>query len=774
MKQRKLEIVFPLAGLNRKSAYRQQTPYSSPDLLNVRAVGTVAGRERGGSRPGLVQSHVDDLGSNVRMLTQMTLALGDGFTSYSDTFGGLSMSAAWTKATWSAAMPLILSSVPAATIDTSVAEAAATLDTLTIDVAQSYTVEMLVVPWNGAFHGKYRLYLRLNNTTPAIGTAGVVVELTSTGSTGAYSITLSNASTVVHTATGTITPRPGWLSVSVSGDNVTVYWCDTEVISSHAVTAPAAGTKVGFGLECSVASGLNLANVFRVQYYSSGAVNQLRSILVASAGGSLYREEEYRRLTALSTALTLNSGVSLSSAQDGQKLYIADYDHPVAHATDGTVAGTTFDDVAATNWVTAGVVAADMVVVVSNVTGTAIAGTYKIASVAAGTITLSTTAGTGNCSYRIERAPKVYDPLLETLTIMTASTGQVPTGCPLVCRFMDRLVLAGAEIAPHVWYMGRQGSPLDWDYSQEDAQRAVAGTASPAGVPGDPITALAPHSDDYLIIGCRNSLWRMRGDPASGGQLDALSHTVGIIGPKAWCLGPDGALVFLSLDGLYALPPGGSSFPVALSRPTLPRELMNLNPDMLTVSLEYDIQGSGIHIYLTLVSSNTQIHWWMDWNRKTFWPLSLSALHEPTATCAVQATAIEESGVILGGRDGKLRRMNDLAEGDCGTAFTSYVMLGPISLNKDLSIGAILSLDGVLAVGSGNVTWSLHSALTFEGVSSAAASSSGTWIAGINSTVYPACSGQACVFKLTGTSGRRWALEQATATLKEGGRRRIS
>jgi hypothetical protein len=775
MKSKQLEVAFPLAGLNRKAAYRQQKPYSTTDCLNVRPVDTIARRERGGSRPGLMQSHIDDLGSDIRLLTQMTLAPGDKFTSYSDTFGGLSMSSAWTAASWptTPTLPVILSSVPAASISTSVLESAAVLSALTIDTAQAYTVEMLVVPWAGAFHGSYRLYFRLDNTTPALGTAGNMVELTITGTTGAYAITLSNSNTVVHTATGTLSSiRPGWLSATVSGNNVVVYWCGTEVIASHAITA-ASGTRVGFGLKCTVAGGLCLANTFRVQYYSTGEVNTLRSMLIASSGGNIYRETPYGRMALVSSALTLNDSVALCAAQEGQDLYIADYGDMVASGTDGSVSGTTFDDTAATNWVTAGVDADDMVVVVSAVQGTAVAGTYKIQTVAAGTITLTGTAGTGACSYRIERAPKIYDPLSGTITIATATTGQFPTGNPLTCRYMDRIVVAGASIAPHVWYMSRQGDPLDWDYSQEDEQAAVAGTSSAAGVPGEAITALVPHSDDYLLMGCRNSLWRLRGDPASGGQLDALSHSIGIIGPRAWCIVPSGEVVFLSLDGLYAVEAGGDTFPVSLSRDTLPRELQNLNPDMLTISLEYDLQGQGIHIFLTPVSSNTCIHWWLDWNRKSFWPLTLTANHEPMSTCVLQATAIEDSGVILGGRDGILRRYSDLAEDDCGTVFSSYAICGPIALNADMSIGRLLSLDAILADTSGPITWNATGALTFEGASSGAATSSGNWVAGINASVYTDCRGQAFTVKLSGTPGRKWAFEQATATILAGGKRRI-
>jgi hypothetical protein len=774
-KHRSFKIEFPLGGLNRRGAFRQQPPYTSSDLLNVRAVGSLLGRERGGSRPGLIESHIDDLGAAIRLISPMTLSLGDGFTNWSDNFSGLSMAAAWTKATWAASLPLILPSA-LASVDTSVDEGEATLETLPISTASAYTVEMFLTPWNGAWHGKYRLYLRLNNTTPNIAADGVMVELVMTGSTGAYTgkIRSVTGSTVTdYTITpGTIgSARPGWLSVSVTTNTVVVYWCGTQLISQ--AVAANSGTKVGFGMEATVAGGLCLANTFRVQYYSTGEVSALRTMLIVSAAGDLYRELTFGRLTAISSSLTVRDDVPVQAAQSGQKLYLADYGDVAASGTDGSVAGTALDATGVADWTAVGILPADMVAVISNVTGTAVAGTYEIQSVAAGAVTLTATAGTGNCAYRIERAPKVYDPLLNTIVILTATDGQVPTGCPLISRWMNRIVMSGASIAPHVWYMCRPGDELDWDYSQTDSQRAVAGTTSEAGVPGSPIVAQVPFSDDYLIFGCRTSLWRLRGDPAYGGSLDSLSHTVGIIGPNAWCLGPAGEVVFLSLDGIYALPPGGNSYPISLSRETLPQELMNLNPDMLTVALEYDIQGRGVHIYLTPISSNSRVHWWMDWERKTFWPVTLDSDHEPTATCAVQSTAIEDSGVILGGRDGILRRLSDLAETDCGEVYVTYAVMGPIGLAKDAQVGSILSMDAVMAEDGGDVTWALQPSLTFEGAVSAASSDTGTWTDGLNATNHPACRGQAFTLKITGASGRRWGVEEITATVKEAGRRRM-
>lgn len=744
--------------------------------MNVRAVDTFDGRERGGSRPGLMLSHITPLLAAVRMLAPMTLALGDDFTAWSDTFSGSAMADAWTQASWAAAMPSILPNA-LASIDTSVAEAEAVRDALNIDATQAYVVEALLVPWEGAWHGEYRLYCRLNNTTPAIATEGVRVTLTMTGTTGAYTCVvdsyIGSVKTTYTLTPGTISPvRPGWFSVSISANSITVYW-NGVTIGTQAVGAQT-GKRVGFGLKCTVDGGLCLANVFRVQYYSTAEVNTLRSIVIASANGSLWKETPYGQMAVVSSSLTVRDDVPLSAVQSGTSLYIADYGDTRGTGTDGSVAGTTFDATSHTSWVTLGVDAHDDVVVISDVTGTAVAGTYKIQTVAAATLTLTSSAGTGNCSYRIERAPKVYDPAAATIVIMTATAGQVPTGCPLIARYNDRIVLAGAEIAPHVWYMSRQSDALDWDYSQTDDQRAVAGTSSDAGVPGDPITALVAHSDDYLIIACRTSLWRLRGDPAFGGSLDSLSRTIGIIGPKAWCLGPDGELIFLSMDGLYALPPGGDTFPVPLSRETLPREFLNVNPDMYTVSLEYDVQGRGVHVYFVAESSNLRNHWWLDWSRKTFWPVALHSDFEPTATCALNSTTIEDSAVILGGRDGYLRRFSEFAETDCAETFTTYVVYGPLPLAPDAQVGILASMDATLSEESGSVTWALRPALTFEGAASASSSDTGTWTAGLNATNYPACRGQACTLKLTGATGRSWAIESIAATVRPAGRRRLA
>lgn len=786
-KHRDLHVLFPLGGLNRKGSYRQSQPYTSPDLLNVRPSGVLEGRHRGGSRPGLIESHIDDIGSNPRLLSTMVLALGDNFTAYSDTFSGTELGEDWTQAGWASDIPSILPDA-LASIDTDTDEGDVVLDALSIDATQPYTVEMFVTPWAGAFHGEYRMFLRMDNATPAITTDGVEIVLTMLGTDGSYSCTMTSYEGgvglgLLDTAAGTLgSAQPGWLSATVVGDVVTVYWNGTQIIS-ETVDTPAAGLRVGFGLKCSVEGGLSLVNVFRVQYYSTSTLSGSRTMLIASAGGDLYREDKYSRLTAVASDLTVRDDTLLTADQSGQKLYIADYGDLRVTGTDGTVSGSELDAASVGDWSALGIDKDTDVVVISNVGGVTVAQTYEIADAsAAGVLTLAAAPGDGTCSYRIERGPKIYDPSANTIELYIATEGQTPIGCPLICNYLDRIVMAGADIAPHVWYMARKGTETDWDYAQEDYEAAVAGTASDAGVPGTAILALVPHSQDYLIMGCRNSLWRLRGDPAYGGALDALSRTIGIIGPNAWCISPAGELIFLSLDGVYVLPPGGDSAPISFSRESLPREFLNLNPNTLTALLEFDAHDRGVHIFLTPDSASTRTHWWVDWESKTWWPVALATDHDPFATCELNSTAIEDSSVILGCRDGILRRFSNLAGTDCGTTFETYAMMGPIPLAKDGMFGVAMSMECVMAAGaggmsalgdSGDVTWTTHPGATFEDAVNASASDTGTWSNGLNAKDYPACRGQAAMLKIAGSSGRKWAFEQVILSTRDSGRRRI-
>lgn len=778
-----------MAGINRAVAYRQQPPFTTFDAQNVIPSSGIKGRERGGSRPGISKHSYTQLGSGnpIRLLNSVTVTANDGFTTWVDEFAGTALGGEWSTASWiGTSIGLLPDDTASVDFDD---EGGIVRSALTaIDTAEAYSIEIYIEPYEGAHHGTYSLFARMDNTTPVATTGGVIAELTVTGATGIYTgqLTVYAAGVpTVYAFTGATTgdARGGWFRMYVSSNDITCYWLGTTVLAATTVSA-AVGSRVGFGMETTVEGGITLVDTFRAQYYTTYEEQPVRrTYLVASANGSVYRDGFIGTMTDIGGSVNLTGSYQLQSAERGQSLYIADFDLPRVAGTDGArgTGNTKLDAASVSDWSTYSIdVNNDVVLITSASGGGGTNGTYKISSVASGEITLTTSWCTGvgaTCTYSIQRAPKVYAPVANTLSIWTATAGQVPTGCRLCVRYRDRIVLAGDPDNPHLWYMSRLGDPLDFDYGADpdDLAKAIAGTVAEAGRIGEPMTAMIPHTDDYLIFGCTNSVWVLGGDPAYGGQINNLSQTIGIVDKQAWCRGPAGEIVFLSRDGLYLIQAGGQSYPVSISRERLPEELLNVNPSIYTVSMVYDPILRGVHVYSTRASTDSTDHWYLDWETKSFWRWQLPNTREPTYAMYFPSDHAEETGVLLGCRDGYIRRYRDANDTDEGTEVTSYVYLGPIGLSpNDYNEGVLQELMGVLAKDSGQVTWSVHPANSAEEAADADALWSGTWSEGRNISQHPRARGMALVVKLENAQNRRWAVESVLAKVVEGGKVRLT
>lgn len=770
-------------------AYRQQPPFSTFDALNVVPSEVIRGRERGGSRPGLSKHTYTQLGSGnpIRLLDSVTVTANDKFTSWTDYFEGTALGGEWSTASWIGTSVGILPD-DVASVDYDTAGGVVRSALTAIDTSSAYSIEIYVEPYEGAHQGKYQLFARMDNTTPVATTGGVIAELEVTGATGIYTGQLTvyaSGVPTVYAFTGGTTgdARGGWFRMYINGNDITCYWLGTTVLAATTVSA-AVGSRVGFGMEATVEGGITLVDTFRAQYYTTYEEQPVRrTYLIASANGSVYRDGFYGEMTALAGSVNLTSSFNLEAAERGQKLFVADFDLPRVAGTDG-VRGTgndKLDAASVSDWTAKSIDANNDVVVVTNVSGGgAVAGVYKISSVASGEVTLTTSWCTGvgaTCYYSIQRAPKVIDPIANTIAILTATAGTAPTGCRLVCRYRDRIVWAGDPDNPHLWYMSRLGDGYDYDYGADpdDLGKAIAGSVAEAGRIGEPVLALIPHTDDYLIFGCTNSMWVLSGDPAYGGQINNLSQTIGCVSGKAWCRGPGGEVIFLSRDGIYMIQSGGSSYPVSISRERIPEELLNVDPDLYAVNLVYDPQMRGVHIYRTRSSTDTTDQWFFDWETKGFWRWQVPSTREPMRVLYYASDRAHQTGVLLGCRDGYIRRYEDRNDTDEGTEITSYVLLGPIGLSSnDYNEGVLQEILGVMALESGSVTWSVQTAYTAEESVDATALWTGTWTAGRNISQHPRARGMAMCLKLENAQNRRWAVESVTAKVVEGGKVRMS
>ncbi len=605
------DIRFPYGGLVRKTAYQGQPPYTTPDCLNVWPFDALEGRGGGGSRPGLVRAVHDPVGGlggkPVRMMANLPVVANDGFTVAQDSFEDSFGADYWTTASWIGTQPGIVDQSLAGM--TEVGECGVVYKALPLDLTEAYSVDLAIVPYNGAHWGTYSIFAQMDNTTPNAIQNGIVVNLTMTGTDGTFYGNLQryvNGACVEYPfATGDDgSALAGVFSVVVNGNVVKAYWRGQELIEHHNITA-ASGSRVGFGLNCPTAGGACLVSAFRCQYYSATKNPSRRTLLVASGNGKLYRERFAGMLEEVDFDGTFVSDRRFWAVDRGQQLFIADHGPVKVDGTDGVVLsnGVSLSASGVTDWTALGIQSDSDVVVISNGTGAVADGSYRIAAISTTGLTLaSTVGGGGTCAYEVVRAPKVYDATTDAVSVMEATAGDVPANCRLICRYRDRIVLAKG----HQWWMSRQGYPLDWDLSQpaSDGARALTGASSDAGRIGEPITALIPHSDDYMIFACAYSLWVLRGDAGYGGQMGAVSRAVGVVDAGAWCWGPKGELYFLSHDGVYVLPAGAQGPPISVSRERLPKELMDVDPEKWNVSMAYDGLARKVHISLTPIGAD--------------------------------------------------------------------------------------------------------------------------------------------------------------------------
>ena len=183
-------------------------------------------------------------------------------------------------------------------------------------------------------------------------------------------------------------------------------------------------------------------------------------------------------------------------------------------------------------------------------------------------------------------------------------------------------------------------------------------------------------------------------------------------------------------------------------------------------------------ITLRLVAVSTGItsfdHFFVDWETDGYFPVTLHTDHEPLSILAFSATGTADSPVMLGCRDGYIRRYTTDNANDDGVEFTSSVVIGPMRLGgSDWVNGTIYEIVATLADDSGDVEWAVMVADTMEGALDASASVTGTWVAGRNHTVRPRRGGGAFALRLeNGETNNGWALEVLTAVIGPRGRQR--
>lgn len=366
--------------------------------------------------------------------------------------------------------------------------------------------------------------------------------------------------------------------------------------------------------------------------------------------------------------------------------------------------------------------------------------------------------------------------------VLTEGVGDFPTRCALVAAWRGRAVLARQAGNKSIWYMSRVGKPYDWDYGADPTQTAaVAGTDPKIGLPGDSITALIPSKDDFLVFGCRNSIYQMVGDPGYGGTVQTLTTKTGVLGPKTWCFDEMGGLYFMAPSGLHYCnaTPQGIAQPIPIKQKCASYLLDRIDSESSHVEMAYDYLNKSVEILIQPLDGSLGIHVRYDTIFKAFWPVKYGHLGGVWSICEIHGNADIDRQFLLGGDNGYIQRPDADEAGDDGKAIESYIRLAPIAMDKGQYECMARELQATGVDGDGPVEWRWHVGNSPSEVSAQALGAeqvSGTWFAtstGFQDPVGLRMSGgahQLVIYQNSKT--QRWAMEEVQALVAETGRRR--
>lgn len=371
-----------------------------------------------------------------------------------------------------------------------------------------------------------------------------------------------------------------------------------------------------------------------------------------------------------------------------------------------------------------------------------------------------------------------FDATAQTVEPWAATAGTLPIDSDnnrprLIATWRGRVIQSGLLDDPQNIFMSAVGDPLNWDYSplSTTPTQAVALNVAPCGVVGDVITGIVPYTDDTLIIGGDHTLWMLRGDPMSGGQIDLISDRIGMAWGQAWEKDPMGNIYFMSNQAaVFQLVPGQQ--PVRISQ-NVNQVIEDINTGTHTFRLLWNDNFQQLHVFCSTtaappLSDSPDTH--LVWEQRTqaWWTDQYAnPNHNPLCCCTFDGNLPTDRSPIVGSWDGYVRAIDKSAPDDDGWPIQSRVVIGPLS-TKDLDEIMYKDHQAVLGEASGDVTFAIYVGRSAEAALLNPPVSTGTFKAGRNYTVPVRKAGHALYLDIS--SSNEWAFEQCRTLIATKGK----
>ena len=272
---------------------------------------------------------------------------------------------------------------------------------------------------------------------------------------------------------------------------------------------------------------------------------------------------------------------------------------------------------------------------------------------------------TGRHYYKIDLSATT--PVIEEWTNLNGSGGMPTDGagnkCTIISIFGGRIVMSGLVSSSNNWFMSKIGDAEDWSPTSgaTGAHDAQAGDSSTDfGVLGEPITALFPFGDSGLMMAGRSTLTYLTADPAvSGAQLVRMSNGVGVMGPNAWCQGPEKTCYVVSGDGVYLIQPNDFNIQrgQSITSGRLDGFFSSVTSSETEVHLAYDPPRSTVLMFVERESDPSNVtHYQLHIPTQSWWAFNVSdpRMDIVKATCLYSAALGGRVGLWLGCKSGRI------------------------------------------------------------------------------------------------------------------------
>ena len=317
--------------------------------------------------------------------------------------------------------------------------------------------------------------------------------------------------------------------------------------------------------------------------------------------------------------------------------------------------------------------------------------------------------------------------------------------------------------------MSKPGHPLDWDYAPVAVTeiQAAQGGVGYGGKFGDIVNCLIPYSDDVLLVGCDRSIWQIAGDPMGGGKRDLLTDAVGIAFGQPYCKTKSGDIFFFGTDcRVYQMPPGRAPQEISMEINPL---IVNTNLNTSVIKMVFDDKEDGFHMFITPLTNGAATHWFFDgrtgaWFKNAF----ANTAYNPTCIHRLQGDESTDRLSLIGSEDGYIRYFANNTYADDGTAFMSYVVIGPFSAQGGQFPHILQEIQAVLDTSSGSILYEVASGDSPDAALANFAGSftgDGSFAAGRSLVAYPQERGYYTYLKIGTITNTNWSLEEIRAKI---------